>query len=140
MTSAGKTKTTQVDLAASNWPHRLAVALLCSTLLLICVGGLVTTQGAGMAFKDWPTSDGSNMFLYPWFQAANDKFVEHGHRLFGTLVGMIAIALCLSLWLKENRRWLVWMGVLTLVLVIVQGIVGGMRVLGNDVQLAKIHA
>ena len=139
MTSAGLKKTPQVAATVSYWPHRLAVALLCSTWLLICVGGLVTTQGAGMAFKDWPTSDGSNMFLYPWFRAANDKFVEHGHRLFGALVGMIAIALCLSLWLKENRRWMAWMGVLALVLVIVQGVLGGMRVRGNDVQLAKIH-
>ena len=49
----------------SRWPHRIAVTLLVTTWLQICAGGLVTTLGAGMAFEDWPTSDGQNMFLYP---------------------------------------------------------------------------
>lgn len=123
----------------SRVPHLLAVTLLCATWLLICVGGLVTTQGAGMAFEDWPTSDGKNMFLYPWFRAAHDKFIEHGHRLAGALVGMISIALCVALWLKEQRRWLVWLGVFALALVIFQGVLGGLRVRASDVQLAKIH-
>ncbi len=121
--------------------HVLAVALLCATWMLICVGGVVTTQRAGMAFEDWPTSDGSNMFLYPWFRAAGDKFIEHGHRLFGALVGMIAIALCASLWITEGgrRRWLAWLGVAALALVIFQGVLGGMRVRASDIDLAKIH-
>lgn len=123
----------------SPWPHRLAVGLACATVLLICVGGLVTSLGAGMAFQDWPTSDGQNMFLYPWFRAAGDKFVEHGHRLFGALVGMITIALCVVLWFSDRRRWLRWLGVAALLLVIFQGVLGGMRVRASDVQLAKIH-
>lgn len=123
----------------SRWPHRLAVVLLCATLMLICVGGLVTTLGAGMAFADWPTSDGANMFLYPWLQAAGDKFVEHGHRLFGALVGLITIAVTVSLWKWDKRRWMGWLGIAALALVIFQGVLGGMRVRASDVQLAKIH-
>ena len=38
-----------------------------------------------MAFRDWPSSDGQNMFLYPWLKSAGDKFLEHGHRLAGIL-------------------------------------------------------
>ena len=121
------------------WPHGVAATLLVATWLLICVGGLVTTTGAGMAFEDWPTSDGRNMFLYPWFEAAKDKFVEHGHRLFGAMVGMIAIGLCVVAWLKDSRRWLKWLSVLALVLVIFQGVLGGLRVRFDDVQIAKIH-
>jgi cytochrome c oxidase assembly protein subunit 15 len=60
---------------------------------LIWVGGLVTTTGAGMAFKDWLTSDGHFMLFYPWLDSEGDKFVEHGHRLLGATAGFLAIAL-----------------------------------------------
>ncbi|OUT68393.1 MAG: hypothetical protein CBB70_06455 [Planctomycetaceae bacterium TMED10] len=123
----------------SRWPHRIAVTLLVTTWLQICAGGLVTTLGAGMAFEDWPTSDGQNMFLYPLFEAAKDKFIEHGHRLFGATVGLIAIGLCVVTWRKDSRGWLRWMTVMALALVIFQGILGGLRVRFDDVRIAKIH-
>lgn len=128
------------DLTArSRWPHALALLLVGATWLMICVGGLVTTLKAGMAFADWPTSDGHNIFLYPWFKAAHDKFIEHGHRLLGTVIGMISIAVCLSVWFLDKRRWIGWLSVFAVVLVILQGILGGMRVELDEVQLAKIH-
>src|SRR5262245_4864090 len=40
------------------WVHRLAVLTACAALLPIVMGALVTTTDAGMAFRDWPTSDG----------------------------------------------------------------------------------
>ena len=52
----------------SPWPHRWAWLLACATFPLIWVGGLVTTTGAGMAFKDWLTSDGHFMLFYPWLE------------------------------------------------------------------------
>jgi len=67
----------------SPWPHRCAWLLVCATFPLIWVGGLVTTTDAGMAFRDWITSDGYFMPFYPWLSSAGDKFVEHGHRLLG---------------------------------------------------------
>ncbi|NIM09076.1 MAG: hypothetical protein GTO53_07995, partial [Planctomycetales bacterium] len=109
-------------------PHRVAVTLVWATFLLLCAGALVTTEGAGMAFRDWPTSDGYNMFLYPWFAAAWDKFIEHGHRLLGALVGLITIVLTVCLWKFERRGWVVALGAAALALVIVQGTLGGLRV------------
>ena len=123
----------------SPWPNRIALTLLITTWLQICAGGLVTTSGAGMAFEDWPTSDGQNMFLYPLFGAAKDKFIEHGHRLFGATVGLIAIALCVVTWRHDPRRWVRWLTISALVLVIFQGILGGLRVRWDDVRIAKIH-
>ena len=79
------------------------------------------------------------MLLYPWFQAAKDKFIEHGHRLLGAVVGVIAIGLCIVVWLKDQRRWLGWLSFATLLLIVGQGILGGLRVLLVDVQIAKIH-
>ena len=123
----------------SPWPNRIALTLLITTWLQICAGGLVTTSGAGMAFEDWPTSDGQNMFLYPLFGAAKDKFIEHGHRLFGATVGLIAIALCVVTWRHDPRRWVRWLTIAALGLVIFQGILGGLRVRWDDVRIAKIH-
>ena len=120
-------------------PHRLAVVLVCATFVLLCAGALVTTEGAGMAFRDWPTSDGHNMFLYPWFAAAGDKFIEHGHRLMGALVGLITIGVAASLWKSERRHWVVGLGATALALVIVQGLLGGLRVRADAVLLARIH-
>ncbi|MEC7695517.1 MAG: COX15/CtaA family protein [Planctomycetota bacterium] len=125
--------------SGSPWPNRIALTLLITTWLQICAGGLVTTSGAGMAFEDWPTSDGQNMFLYPWFGAAKDKFIEHGHRLFGATVGLIAIALCVVTWRHDPRRWVRWLTISALGLVIFQGILGGLRVRWDDVRIAKVH-
>ncbi len=72
-------------------PHRVAWALVCTVFPLIWVGGLVTTYDAGMAVPDWPGTYGYNMFLYPWtswLAAPWDLFIEHGHRLLGSLAGI----------------------------------------------------
>src|SRR5437868_5489767 len=126
----------------SPWPHRWAVALACATFSLLWVGGLVTTTKAGMAVKDWPTTNGYNMFLYPWLKwlaAPRDFFVEHGHRMLAASVGMMTIVLFVILWFLEDRRWLRWFGVVALALVIFQGILGGMRVRMDERTFAMLH-
>nr|NIP87096.1 cytochrome oxidase assembly protein [Planctomycetales bacterium] len=120
-------------------PHRLAVLLVCATFVLLAAGALVTTEGAGMAFRDWPTSDGHSMLLYPWFSAAGDKFIEHGHRLLGALVGLITLALAAALWKCESRPAVVWLGAIAVALVIGQGLLGGLRVRADSVLVARIH-
>jgi cytochrome c oxidase assembly protein subunit 15 len=82
-----------------------------------------------MAFRDWLTSDGHFMLIYPWFQAAGEKFIEHGHRLLGALVGLLAIGLVLVVSRTELRRWVRCLSWALLAGVILQGGLGGMRVL-----------
>ena len=124
----------------SPWPHRLAVILACATLPLLFIGGLVTSLGVGLAVPDWPTTFGYNMFLYPWSKMIGGIFYEHSHRLVASCVGLLTIALTLTLWLKEPRPWLRWLGVAALALVIVQGVLGGLRVVLLQSTLAIIHA
>lgn len=124
----------------SPWPHRLAVILACTTFPLLFIGGLVTSLGVGLAVPDWPTTFGYNMFLYPWSKMIGGIFYEHSHRLVASCVGLLTIALVLTLWLKEARTWLRWLGVVALALVIVQGILGGLRVVLLKQTLAIIHA
>jgi len=119
--------------------HRLAIATACVVLLPIIVGAVVTTMKAGMAFRDWPTSDGYNMFFYPWLKSAGNKFIEHGHRLAGILIGLVSIATVCVAWRTETRRWVRWVALGTLASVIAQGLLGGARVrLDRDI-LAMVH-
>jgi len=126
----------------SPWPHRLAVALAAAIFPLIWVGGLVTTYDAGMAVPDWPTTYGYNMFLYPWqtwLFGPWDLFIEHGHRLFAALVGLLTIALSVALYRSEKRPWVRHLGLAAVALVIFQGVLGGMRVRLDARVLAQIH-
>ena len=126
----------------SPWPHRWAVVLCCATFPLIWVGGLVTTYDAGMAVPDWPSTYGYNLFLYPWTTwlfGPFDLLVEHGHRLLGALAGMLTIGLLVAAGLAERRKWVVYLCGFALVAVIGQGVLGGLRVLLDQRQLAMIH-
>jgi cytochrome c oxidase assembly protein subunit 15 len=123
-------------------PHRWAVALACATFPLIWAGGLVTTYDAGMAVPDWPSTFGYNLFLYPWttwFFGPWDLFIEHGHRLLGALVGLLTIGLLVSVMRRDSRRWMKQLAVLALLLVLLQGGLGGARVLLNERFLALVH-
>lgn len=123
-------------------PHRLAVLLVCATFPLVWVGGMVTSYNAGMAVPDWPTTYGYNMFLYPWqtwLFGPFDLFIEHGHRLLGALVGMISIAVVIVVWRWEPRPGVRALAAAILAAVIFQGVLGGLRVIGDEVELAKVH-
>ena len=126
-------------LRPTRWLHRFAVATCCAALLPISIGAVVTTMKWGMAFHDWPSSDGHGMFAYPWFGSAIDKFTEHGHRLAGIIIGCFSIVLAAWAWKSEPRRWVCWLATAVLGGVILQGLLGGGRVLANDPRMALVH-
>ena len=111
----------------------------CAALLPISIGAVVTTMKWGMAFHDWPSSDGHGMFAYPWFGSAIDKFTEHAHRLAGITIGCFSIVLTAWSWHSESRRWVCWLATAVLGGVILQGLLGGGRVLANDPRMALVH-
>jgi cytochrome c oxidase assembly protein subunit 15 len=116
--------------------------LACVTFPLIWVGGLVTTYDAGMAVPDWPGTYGYNLFLYPWqswVAGPWDLFMEHGHRLLGALAGMLTIGLVVAVYRWDRRVWMRRLSIVALVAVILQGCLGGARVLLDARQLAMIH-
>jgi cytochrome c oxidase assembly protein subunit 15 len=126
----------------NRWLHRFAVLTAVATLALIGIGGLVTSHEAGMAVPDWPTSYGYNMFLFPigkWWHAGN-VFYEHSHRLFASGVGLLTTVLATWLWIKESRRWLRWLGVAAFFGVILQGVLGGLRVVLVRDEIGIFHA
>ncbi len=119
--------------------HRLTFLTAGSVFLLIISGGLVTSTGSGLAVPDWPTTFGYNMFLYPWSRMAGGVFFEHSHRLIGSAVGLLTLTVAVWLWIAEPRRWLRRLGVVALWAVVVQGGLGGVRVILLQHNLAIIH-
>ena len=122
------------------WLHRFALLTTLATFPLLFVGGLVTSTGSALAVPDWPTTFGYNMFLYPVSGMVGGILYEHSHRLLGALVGFLTIILTLWLWLKEPKLWLRWLGSIALAAVVLQGILGGLRVVLLAHTLAIVHA
>ena len=122
------------------WLHRFAVLTAVATLFLICVGGLVTSKGVGMAVPDWPTTYGYNMFFFPLSKWVGGVFYEHSHRLVASGVGFLTTILAAWLWIKEERRWLRWLGVVAFVGVCLQGVLGGLRVTQLKDEIGIFHA
>src|ERR1041385_7606255 len=127
---------------SGKWLHGFAVLTALATLALIGIGGLVTSHEAGMSVPDWPTSYGYNMFFFPigkWWRVGN-IFYEHSHRLFASGVGLLTTILAIWLWFKEPRKWLRWLGVVAFFAVLLQGVLGGLRVILFKDQIGIFHA
>lgn len=136
-------QTSPTPSAAPDWLRRFAITTALVTLPLIVVGGLVTSTRAGMSIIGWPDSFGANMFLYPLSLMLTDPamYLEHTHRLFGTFVGLCAIAMIMLAALTDRRVRSVKTACAfsLLVFVSVQGLLGGLRVTEESVAFAIFH-
>ena len=128
------------QISYSPWLHRIALITAGATFLLIVIGGIVTSTESGLAVPDWPTTFGYNMFLYPLSEMVGGILYEHSHRLMGSLVGMLTIVLLVMLFVKETRKWVIWLGIAALIGVSVQGVLGGLRVTELNLNFAILHA
>jgi cytochrome c oxidase assembly protein subunit 15 len=104
--------------------HRFAVATAVATLGLIVAGGLVTSTESGLSVPDWPLSYGR---LMP--PMVGGVRYEHGHRMVATAVGILTVVLAVWLARKEPRRWVRRLGLLAVVAVVAQGVLGGLTVI-----------
>ena len=109
--------------------HRFSQFVVGCTVLLVLAGSLVTSTGSGLAVPDWPTTYGWNMFTFPPSKWVGGIFYEHGHRLIASTVGFLTIILAAWIWRADPRPWMKRLGILALVAVITQGVLGGMTVL-----------
>lgn len=124
----------------SRWLHRFAWLTALLTLLLpVTTGAIVTTLKAGMAFGDWPSSDGYTMVTYPWLTAARDQFVEHSHRLAGLTIGVLSVGLAAYTWCSSSGRLSKYLAAAIFGSVVVQGLLGGARVLLDRETMALVH-
>ena len=126
--------------SSTTWLNRFAWLTCVATLLLICSGGMVTSKNVGLAVPDWPTTFGYNMFLFPVSKWVGGILFEHTHRLMGSLVGFLTIILAAWLWASEDRQRVRNLGVIALAGVILQGILGGLRVTMMKDEIGIFHA
>ncbi len=122
--------------------HKPALALFAGigsawVFVLVALGAFTTTIGAGMVFSDWPLSNGS---LNPHGWLTNlAMFAEHSHRLSAALMGTITIILAVWLWRTEKRGWLRKLAYFAVALVVLQGVVGGLRVLLDRLHIEMVN-
>ncbi|MCH2136304.1 MAG: COX15/CtaA family protein, partial [Phycisphaerales bacterium] len=130
-------------LATGAWVSIFAWVAVGVTFFMIVTGGIVTGFQAGLAVPDWPASFGHNMLLYPLTEMVSDFdtgiYFEHAHRLTGMFVGVTSIVLLAVLLRFDRRNWSKLLGALILLLVITQGILGGLRVTDLNIGMAIIH-
>jgi len=119
--------------------HRVALVVAWAVFPLIFIGGLVTSKDAGLSVPDWPNSYGYNMFLFPPRLWSGGIFYEHTHRLYASLVGLLTIVLAACSF-TDKRRWVRYLGVGCLGMVVLQGVLGGLRVVLLKLDLAIVHA
>ncbi|MBN9121748.1 MAG: hypothetical protein J0I06_21850 [Planctomycetes bacterium] len=103
--------------------HLWAVLAVAATFVLLAIGQMVTSFGAGMADRVWPTE--------PWyvFHTATDTekarfkeefgfFIEHSHRIAGWTVGGLVSVLAVGLLWTEPRKVVRFVSIGALVLLL----------------------
>lgn len=125
---------------AHPWLARYAKLVVLAAFWLIFTGGHTTTAGAGMAFPDWPLSNGSlnpDGWLTDFFM-----LLEHGHRL---TAGLVATLVAVQLfWVARVRRTLpkaaFALALWALIGVLAQAVLGGLRVVLDPQGIAASSA
>lgn len=126
------------ESAHPTWLHRVALATACLLFPLIFVGAGVTSHGAGMAYPDWPTSAGRLVNPEGWWQSTDTRW-EHGHRLIGWTVGMLAIATVALALATAPAAHVKRLAAALLCAIVLQGVLGGLRVTRISTSLAMVH-
>jgi heme a synthase len=110
--------------------HGYALVVAAGTLGLIAVGAAVTTARAGLSIPDWPLAYGQ--FLPRLNGLAELQFIQ---RLAAALVAVATVGLGVWIWRREHRAWVKWLAFLSVGLVAMQIVLGGISVL---LQLPKV--
>ncbi|MFM7470304.1 MAG: COX15/CtaA family protein [Nodosilinea sp.] len=107
--------------------RRLVWKIALATLVLMAVGSATRVMNAGLACPDWPLCYGQ---LVPQQQMNLRVFLEWFHRLDAALIGLSTLWLVgLSWWYRRQvPTWLPWATTLTLLLIGLQGALGGLTV------------
>lgn len=107
--------------------RRLIWKLAIATLALMAVGSATRVMNAGLACPDWPLCYGQ---LVPRQQMNLQVFLEWFHRLDASLIGLMSIWLAVQAWWcrRDLPNWLPWASLGAVLLIVVQGALGGLTV------------
>jgi len=113
---------------------RIAVG---GAFVLILAGALVTSRDAGLSVPDWPLAFGQ---INPpgWWRIESVR-TEHGHRILAFLVALWTAFLTWRVFRFDDRSLARRLAASGALLLIVQALLGGLRVLRLSVDLAMVH-
>lgn len=124
----------------TDWLARFGLVTALVYLPLIVVGGAVTSTESGLAVPDSVTTYGAVSVLFPFELMSNPRiFLEHSHRLFGTLAGLTTLVLMVSVLVGTDRRAPKLLSVALFGMVCLQGFMGAKRVSEMSTVLAIAH-
>src|SRR5260370_31759890 len=102
--------------------HRFSVFVVCWTVLLLVAGALVTSKDAALSVTDWPKSHGT--WVPPLAMLQGGDLFEFSHRVFAGGLGLLTLALAVLLWVNEKGPCLRWLGLIAVLGLDVQAILG----------------
>lgn len=107
--------------------RRLVWKIAIATVILMAIGSATRVANAGLACPDWPLCYGQ---LVPTAQMNLQVFLEWFHRLDASIIGLLTIALVGQTWWRRSLlpNWLPWATLVSLALVLIQGLLGGLTV------------
>jgi cytochrome c oxidase assembly protein subunit 15 len=100
-------------------------------LALILAGGFVTTTRTGDTIPTWPKS---------WGHFEGGWWVEWSHRALAGTVALLVTGLAIALHLRESRAWVRFIGWVACGAVLVQALLGGLRIHVPKAAVAIVHA
>lgn len=105
--------------------QRLILSTVVAIFALVVLGGVVRVTGSGLGCPDWPLCHGK---VIPPMDT--QTLIEYSHRLAASIVGILVLATALVAWCLYRKNLLVLVSAtLCLILVVVQGVLGGVTVL-----------
>ena len=108
------------------WLQGLAAATVVFVFLLVIIGGVVRVTGSGLGCPDWPLCYGK--VLPPWEYTA---VIEYTHRFVASVIvgPLVLVTAVVALARYRSDRW-VWIpAAISVPMLIVQGLLGGVTVL-----------
>lgn len=108
----------------NRWFRALFIVASVFTFILIILGGVVRVTGSGLGCPDWPLCYGG---VIPPMEFAS--LIEYSHRTLAFFTGIVIVAIGSIAVIKyRNRSDILTLSILAVVLVIIQGILGGITV------------
>ncbi|MDX1977195.1 MAG: COX15/CtaA family protein [Pseudanabaenaceae cyanobacterium bins.68] len=110
-----------------SWISRYLFLMAIATLSVMGIGSATRVMNAGLSCPDWPLCYGQ---LVPLTEMNLLVFLEWFHRVLASSMGLLTLGLVGASWRwrKELPGWLPWGAGFALILVLVQGALGGLTV------------
>jgi len=112
------------------WERRILWANLIGQVTIVVTGGIVRLTASGLGCSTWPQCE-PGQFAPVLHEATSwHPVIEFGNRTVTVLLGMLALATAWAIWPQRHRATSFrWLGLVPLVGVAVQAVVGGLIVL-----------